>query len=203
MFLYGRYIACFIILGSLSTAAEHGRSATHREIFIRLCDSVSAALSRELVPYRSVAVAAERDTFGTFFLPFLKEGLVRNSIPLFTKQDSAETTLELTVRESSVFYGESFTESFLGSRKHERRSTLQVTGTLHSVSDGRILWTKDFTYTCSDTVSATDNPYGENGSPPLTSFDRPVRSLFDLLIEPAIVTIASGVVIYLFFTIRS
>lgn len=198
-----RYIACLVILCSLSTAGEHGRSETHREIFFRLSDSVMTAVSKEIVPIRSVAVLAERDTFGMYFHPLFREGLMRNSVPLFVKTDSAETTLELTVRESSVFYSEPFSESLFGSSKNVRRNTLLVTGTLISASDGKALWTKDFSYSCSDTVFTSDMRHIENGTPPLTSLVRPERSLFDSLIEPAIITIASGVVIYLFFTIRS
>jgi hypothetical protein len=198
-----RYIAFIVFLCSLCTAGDQGRSVTHREIFFRMSDSVMTALSKEIVPFRSVVILAERDTFGTYFHPLFRMGLVRNSVLLFSKVDSAETTLELTVRESSVFYGEPFTESFFGSSKNERRNTLLVTGTLFSASDGRALWTKDFACSFSDTIFTKDTEHIENGIPPLTSIVRPDRSLFDFLIEPAIITIASGVAIYLFFTIRS
>jgi hypothetical protein len=203
MFRELRYITIVVFLSSLCTAAEHGRSVSSREIFFQLCDSVMSDVSRSVDPSRSIAVTAVRDTFTEYFQPLFLQGLMRRNIPVFIKQNATKTTLELTVRESSVFYGEAFTDSFFGSRKTERKSVLTITGTLISVTDGKVVWTNEFTRMMTDTVMFAETELLDREAPPLTSYTRPEFSLFDSILEPAIITIASGVAIYLFFTIRS
>lgn len=203
MFRGLRYITIVVLLTSLCAAEDLNHSVSNREIFFRLCDSVSSDIVQEINHYRSIAVTAGSDSFSSYYLPIFGQGLSSRAIPVYVRPESAETMLTLLVRESSVSFGDVFTESFFGPRLTERRSALKVTGTLVSVTDGKVLWTKDFFRISTDVVAVSGIDQLSNGNPPMTSVVLPELSFLDSVLEPAIVTIASGVVIYLFFTIRS
>ncbi|MFA6438638.1 MAG: hypothetical protein WCX28_04975 [Bacteriovoracaceae bacterium] len=203
MFSSLRYITIVLFFSSLCTAEEHESAATHREIFFQLSDSVMFDVSQKLKAYRSIAMVTRRDSFTSYYQPLFVHGLMSQNIPLFLNTDSTETTLELTVRESSIFHGEAFYQSFLGHRSIERRIVFTITGTLISVQEGKILWSKQFSRTFSDTVRYDQLEQLDYSVPPVTAYVRSELSFFDSIVEPVIVTIASGVAIYLFFTIRS
>lgn len=203
MFLLLRYITIGLVFLSLCTAAEHPPTASNREIFYRLSDSLLTQAAGDLNVFRSMTVTASQDAFSSFFYPIFVQVLASRSLPVYIQSDSSEAVLQLTVRQCSVIYSDVFSETIFGSRKTERSLNLSVTGTVLSSADGKVIWTKQFSAAYADTVNLRETDGLASGSPPLTAFIPPELSLFDSILEPAIVTIASGVAIYLFFTIRS
>ncbi|MFA6467506.1 MAG: hypothetical protein WCW35_01315 [Bacteroidota bacterium] len=197
-------IVAVLIFLSLCFAGTDGSTLSDREVFIRLTDSTMSGIATEaLVNGRPVFVTAGPDTISTFFLHQFIQNLAARSSDVFVRAESTVTTLELNVQESSVFYGEVFTESFFGTRKTERTIVLSVSGTLSSNADGKVIWSGRMTRIYTDTVLYADVDRLSSTTPPVSSYRKPELSFFDSIIEPAVVTIASGVAIYLFFTIRS
>ncbi len=197
-------IAVTLVLFSICFASEHEPSKNNREIFFRLCDSamveiVSAGINQQM----PVTLQTGNDIISSYFHHRFIQGLSLRNIPTYLKTDSAMTTLELTVRESSVFYGEVFTESFFGERKTERKLTLSLNATFISNSNGKVISAVQVSKTFTDTVAYSAVEQFNEQAPPLSGYVRPALTFFDSILEPAIVTIASGVAIYLFFTIRS
>ncbi|MFA6456743.1 MAG: hypothetical protein WCW40_07975 [Bacteroidota bacterium] len=185
-------------------AGEKETPITNREVFFRLCDSTMSGLATEaFVKSRSVYLTAGHDTITNYFQNQFLQNLASRNIDVFVRVESTETTLALNVREASVIYGDAFTESFLGSRKTERKVTLSVSGVVITNNDGKVAWSGSITKTYSDTVLYAAIEQLNAGNPPVTAYSIPELSFFDSILEPAIVTIASGVAIYLFFTIRS
>ncbi|MFA5832997.1 MAG: hypothetical protein WDA22_05925 [Bacteroidota bacterium] len=199
-----RNITVILVIFSMCSATGNEPSHSDREILFRLCDStMQAVASMELQQFHSVRLLSTNDQNTTYFQTQFIQGLVSRNIPLFVEKDSSETTLELTVRESSVLYSELFTDSFLGSRKTERTVAFSIVASLISHMNGKVLWSKAFSSSFVDTVLYSEIEQLHDGSIPLTKNRVPTLSFFDSILEPAIVTIASGVAIYLFFTIRS
>ncbi len=200
----GRNILFFLVYGSLCIASENTPVASNREIFFTLSDSVTSKIFADnLRHYQSVTIKTSNDTFTNFFRQRIIIGLASRNIIIFENNTTTETTLELSVQESSVFFGELFTESFLGRKKTERTIRLTVNATAFSSADGKILWSKQFSETMIDTVKFTDIEHMNNSSLPMTNYTKPELSFFDSVLEPAIVIFSTGVAVYLFFTIRS
>lgn len=199
-----RNIALCCLLYTVCSAEHRNEPLTVREVLFQLCDSTMKELSETgLRQYRSVGVRFNNDTFSTAFRQQIIAGLSLQNIPLYLNSDSTETILELTVRESSVFFGDVFTEGFLGNRKTSRTIQFSVMGSLVTGTEKKVLWTKPYAATFCDTVDYAAVKNIDHASIPLTAYTEPRLSFFDSVLEPAIITIASGVAIYLFFTIRS
>lgn len=196
-----RNILFLFLLSAICSAAD--RMGTDREVLAQLSDSLMGMVSGDLSGPSSLTVKVGDDSVSTFFRPTFILDLSERGHQLFLKSDSTTTTLELNVQESSVFYGEIFTGSLFGPRLTERSVTLSVIGTISSNGDGKILRSRTYSLTAKDTVQYSMIDQLTSSSLPYTRITRPELSFFDAFLEPAIVTISSGIVIYLFFTIRS
>ncbi|HAP35284.1 MAG TPA: hypothetical protein DCQ28_04840 [Bacteroidetes bacterium] len=200
----GRNILFFLLYVSLCLASENKPVASNREILFALSDSViSKIIGQQLQHYSSITIKLDNDTLTTVYRQRFINGLVSKNITVFENKISSETTLELSVHESSVYFGEIFTESFFSKKMVERTVRLSVSASFSSSIDGRILWSKLFSESMVDTVNFADIEHINNSSIPITSFHQPELSFIDSVLEPAIVIFSTGVAVYLFFTIRS
>ena len=196
-----RNILLTVIVASLCSAADPVR--TDREVLLQQCDSVMSMIGSEIRTVSAISVVLGSDTVTAFFRPNILQGLAATSVPVQFQSDPTGTTLELHVQESSVLYGEIFTESFFGTRKCERRVKVAVSTSLFSPEKQKVLSSKTVSSTSVDTVDFASVDQLHSSSIPMTRFTPPALTFFDSFLEPAIVTVASGIVIYLFFTIRS
>lgn len=200
----GRIIVIIVVCGSFCSASEPTTPNSNREIFFQLCDSVTNKIITEGIQHhQSINLKTGIDTFTSSLRSQFIHGLVSRNISVFQQSPSSEMTLEITVRGSSVLYGEVFTEYFLGTRKTERIVSLNINAFVISQSDGKVIWSKQFLESLIDTVNYSEMERLNDSTLPLTDYKKAELSFFDSILEPAIVTIASGVAIYLFFTIRS
>lgn len=196
-----RNILLTVVIASLCSAADPVR--TDREALLLQCDSVISQISVDTKDQASLFLTFGNDAVTQFFRPNIVQAFTRRSLPVYLKEDSTGTTLELHVQESSVFYGEVFTETFFGERKCERTVTVTVLASLLSAHDKKVIFSRPYTRSAVDTVALSMVEQFHSSSIPVTRYIKPELSFFDSVIEPAIVTVASGIVIYLFFTIRS
>ncbi len=196
-----RNILLLFVFSSICSASDPVRS--DREILIQLCDSVMSKISVDVKEIASITLSVGKDTATSFFQPYIVQGLVSRNIPIYIGKDSTTTTLELNVQESSVLYGDVFTQSIFGERKCERTSSLTLIGSGTSNCDGKISFSHRYSITHKDTIAFSMIEQLTASAFPITRFTRPQLSFFDSVVEPAIVTVASGIIIYLFFTIRS
>lgn len=200
----GRNILFFVVYVSLCFSAENNPVASNREVFFALSDSVIGTIvNQRMKQYSSITIKISNDTFTKYFRQQFISSLALKDKTIYENSATPETTLELSVQESSVFFGELFTETFLGRKKVERKVCLTVHATLSSPVDGKILFSNQFSETKIDTVNFTDIDQINNNSLPMTRYQKPELSFFDSVLEPAIVIFSTGVAVYLFFTIRS
>ncbi len=200
----GRIIVNMVVCLSFCSASDQDKPDSHREIFFQLCDTgMEKIIAEGLPPHSSIALKTGQDTFTVTFRPQFIHGLVSRNVQVFENSSAADTVLEINVRGSSVVYGEVFTRSFFGTRKTQRTVSLNFGAFLISRSDGKVMWSRQFSESVIDTVNYSEADRLNESAPPLTSYKKAELSFFDSILEPAIVTIASGVAIYLFFTIRS
>ncbi len=115
--------------------------------------------------------------------------------------EESRTSIEILVTESSVEFSDVFTESFFGSQKTVRTVRLSVSMIVRD--SGNILRAVPLAVGITDTVRYSDIERLTDNTFPLTSVRTPSLTWWDSLLEPAIITMASAVAIYLFFTIRS
>jgi hypothetical protein len=199
-----RNITIVLLLFSICFASEHERPKTNREMLFRLCDSaMSEIVSSNTLGSMPVNLDTGNDTISSYYREQFIQSLVSRNIPVFLRNDSTKTTLKLSVQESSVFFSEVFTESFLGERRTERKIQITIFASLVSNSDKRVISVYEASKNFVDTVAYSIVDQINVHAPPVSSYVKPELTFFDSIVEPAIVTIASGVAIYLFFTIRS
>ncbi len=198
-----RYIPIGLLFVSLCTAADLPRSLSVRDVMFRLSDAVAVTAARELSGYRVTASAHSADTLDRTYTPSLLQGLSIAGIPVTDRSASPDLDLSFSVRDASVIHGESFSLSFFGPRLCARTIRLSVVLTAVSLQSGKNSWTKEFSETITDTVEVDRIELLSEFAPPLTAVLLPERSFFETYLEPAIVTAAAGVAVYLFFTIRS
>ncbi|MFZ4619707.1 MAG: hypothetical protein ACOYNS_04050 [Bacteroidota bacterium] len=202
MFIIRRNILLLFILSAICSAGEVP-VRTDREVMIFISDSLMSSIAADVKNFPSVVLSEGKDSSASFFHPHFVHGLTKRNVPLFLKSDSTSTTLDLNVQGSSVFYGDVFTESFFGERQCKRSITITLTATISSNSDGKILLSHSYTLSNIDTVAYSTVDQLSSSVIPAARYTRPELSFYDIVLEPAIVTVASGIIIYLFFTIRS
>ena len=199
-----RNIAIGLLLTSICFASEHEQPKTNREIFFRLCDSaMDEIVSSYGIVSMPVYVKTGNDTISSYFREQIIQSLASRNVAVFLRGDSTATTLELNVQESSVFYSEVFTESFFGERKTERNVGLVINVTQISNPGFKVISVHEVIKNFTDTVAYSIVDQVNAPAPPVSKYVKPELTFFDSIVEPAIVTIASGVAMYLFFTIRS
>ncbi len=202
MFIIRRNILLLFILSAICSAGED-HTRTDKDVMLRICDSLMSSVSDDVKSFPNISLSSWNDSAAAYLQPYLVQGLIKRNIPVFLKTDSTRATLELHVLGSSVFYGEVFTESFFGERKCERTVSMTMLGTVSTNADGKVLFSHSYSVSLTDTVAYSSVEQLSASAVPSAQYKMPQLSLFDSVLEPAIVTVASGIIIYLFFTIRS
>ena len=194
-----------VFLSALCVAAENDVPATHRQVVYHLTDSVieTVAADNAGLSAATVVVSMSEQPQNNYLKQQIIQSLVANTNGVSLHQNGIDTIIECNVRDLSLRYGEVFTETFFGERKVERSISLSLVVTILSASSGRILYSQTIKKASSDTVLYSQVDELLDDSLPFTMTVQPQLSFFDSIIEPVVVTVASGVVIYLFFTIRS
>ena len=114
-----------------------------------------------------------------------------------------DVEVSASVEDVTVSYGDPFSDGFFSPRKCQRNLDLRLTLTAKQCRGGKILWAGDEPASLTDTVNVADVPLLEQSTEHIAKGIHPQRSILERLIEPFIIVGATGVAIYLFFTIRS
>jgi len=122
---------------------------------------------------------------------------------VFVDAADADTVLTYSAIEAAVSYGAPFTKTFFGSKFIVRSVAIDVEMTLSTRISNAVIFSSVVRSTAVDTVQFLDLRVLDESAPPFITIAPVAYTFFDSIIEPAVVTIASAVAIYLFFTIRS
>jgi hypothetical protein len=103
----------------------------------------------------------------------------------------------------SVVYGESFQQGLFTSRKIPRQCSVGINIEIVQVPSNIVLLSKHFSQTSLDTLDVSMISTVEQSDIPSTRGQLPNGSLLNRIAEPMVVIGAVGIVMILFFTIRS
>ncbi|MHB1051082.1 MAG: hypothetical protein ACYC09_13470 [Bacteroidota bacterium] len=191
-------------LCSIGFAADTVLPRSHRGILHRLTqETIVAAMENGLSLPDALVVTIQHSPLNDAVRSAIPRPFLEKKIDVYFSPDSADTILMFSLDEAALTYGTPFSTSFLGSKKVERTISVQADITLLTKSAQKILFSSEFTRSVTDTVMLSEINLLDDPSVPFTAVVLPATSFFDSIVEPAIITIASAVAVYLFFTIRS
>jgi len=115
------------------------------------------------------------------------------------ENQSSQINLEATVIKSEVRYPEIVSYPLFGEEKLKREIETEIVYIVRN--DGRILFNSNFHQTYSDTVPISYLQLKSENS--VDSNKIPSSPVWRNLVEPAVISSITGIIIYLFFVIRS
>jgi len=197
------YNICVVLVAIFGYVSGEELPTSHRHIVYTLSDSLVRKIISETTLPSKLTILFDNNATSEFVRPAVLQALIGNNVALYQQRNAADTTLELSVQKLSVQFGDVFSDSFFGSRKSQRTVKLICDITVSSQNSGKIILARSYEIAYSDTVRYTEIESLRDMSIPFTSYTEPALSFFDSILEPAIIIVASGTAIYLFFTIRS
>jgi len=206
MILRMRNISLVVLIASaVCFASDLSIQQSHRSIIKQLTQqTVNEIIDRCFTVFpASVAVAIDSTALNEMLYQDVAESFLSKNIAVFTSRESSDTLFEFSAYDVALKYGEPFTETLFGRRKVSRTISLSMQFSFLSQSHHKVIASQKMTVTAIDTINYADVQSLSDSSIPFSSVTEPQLSFFDSILEPAIVTVASAVVIYLFFTIRS
>ncbi len=199
----GSLALLLLVIGDVRASERSPQS--NGAIMLRLCgEAVTRFVSDARLPETTEVVLKMNDgEMNHFFTQTLVEIFHRNFSALFLGGVPQDVEVSASVEDVTVSYGDPFSDGFFSPRKCQRNLDLRLTLTAKRCRDGKILWAGDEPASLTDTVNVADVPLLEQSTEHIAKGIHPQRSILERLIEPFIIVGATGVAIYLFFTIRS
>lgn len=208
-----RYWQFFLItLASFAVCfgASEENVPTNNDIFSRLCaeatDSVAAFLPQR--DSLTIAVVLGNDSASYYFRSVILESLKKHCQLVFLSQNNSQqenavdAIVSLAVSHVSVRYENPFSESFLGERKATRKAELHLRGTIVNAVSNQVLWAGAIERSFTDTILVSQIGVLEFSSKGIAQGIVPEAPFLERLVEPMIIIAATGIAVYLFFTIR-
>jgi hypothetical protein len=195
-------IVVFLVFAFLPLLSQE-KTMTEDEIFSKEIDSLMTQIADgfHLLPESSVKLVMNENPQNKYFHQAIVSSLLKHNIVRYGLNASTDTTLEINIRKLSVHFGDVFSNSFFGPKLVERTVVISLQATYRTAEKYYSL--PILPSTSVDTVSYAAVKSSDVMGVPLTSYSSPSVSWFDSFLEPVIVTVAAGVAVYLFFTIRS
>ena len=198
-------ILTMFILCSIGFAADTALPDSHRSMLHRLSqETIAAAVEKGLsLPDSSLSISIGKSPLNDVIRSAVTRSFLERNMDIYVSSDGADTIMSFSLTEATLVYGRTFSESFLGTKKVERTITVKADITLMTKAAQRMLFSSEIIRAVTDTVLLSDVALLDDPTVPFTAVTHPATSFIDSVIEPVIITIASAVAVYLFFTIRS
>jgi hypothetical protein len=190
---------------SLPARAQSVQPRTNKDVFESICRSAADSVLRQGCSQgmSRVVVKAAAGERTQFFRPAFIDAATAFSGTVFTDGTSADTIVTFGIEDVQVSYGQSFREGWFGEKRTERTATIAVRCEMQQQSTGKLLYSGIVRRSALDTIAVDDIGRLSASTRHIAYGDLPGPSLWEKLLEPAIVTVSSGIAIYLFFTVRS
>lgn len=180
---------------------------TNIEVISQLTQRIAQSLVRE-------AKITTRDTCNVKFinadnLQFLEHTFMKSLQQLTSfvtaNLDKTEHSVNFEIQPSQAFvqYNNMFREGFLGEKKVERMITVELSAKIVRNQSGDILFAGMKQEQFRDTVNVELIEHLESPAVKATHAVLPSETFFDRIMEPLVIITATGILIYLFFTVRS
>jgi len=185
-------------------ADEPGTRPT-KDMFNEMCRSAADSLLRQcgLAHASSVQIRFAGGERTQFFRSVLLDAVAAQSAAVYVEGAHADTIITLGIEDAQVAYGTAFRERWFGERKTERTAALAVRLEMQLRSTGKILFAGTLRHAAADTIAVEEAARAGATSRGVAVGNVPASSLWEKILEPAILTVSSGIAIYLFFTVRS
>lgn len=196
--------SCFVAAASIAQTTDEGARPA-RDLMITACrraaDSLMHAAGIHGSPRVLVRFTAGEKT--AFFRSTLIDAAASAAGTLYTDAGQADTIVTLGIDDAAVSYGDAFRERWFGEKKTVRTVAVGVRLEMQQGSTGKILYTGTITAASADTIAVDEIARLGASARHIAAGEPPASSFWEKLLEPAIVTVSSGIAIYLFFTVRS
>jgi len=136
----------------------------------------------------------------------VESALKARGCTVFSRKDtlgSAKMLMDAAGFEMKIRYEDPFREGIIGANKSRRVATASVALRLTMRNTQELLFTQSMKEEFADTVRVDDIPGLELPSARSTHGELPSGSFIDRVIEPFVIIGATGVVVYLFFHVRT
>lgn len=205
MIIRRQNIAIVMFLYSIGFAADVSSPDSHRSVIFRLSKEAlfSAIADGMILPASAICYTAERSSWNEIVRTAVIQALLERTAEVYTGEDIPDTLLSFSMHNAVVTYGSPFSTSFLGARKVERTVAVTASISLTTKQTKKILYSSVIARSSTDTVLVSAIDALNDPSLPFTIPPVPVVSFIETILEPAVITIAAAVAVYLFFTIRS
>ncbi len=198
-------ILTICILCSIGFAADTVLPDSHRSMVQRLTrETIAVAEEKGLsLPDSSLSLFIGNSSLNDVVRSAVTRSFLERNLVMYVTSVGTDTMLSFSLTEATLAYGKQFSTSFLGSSKVERTISVKVDISLMATSTQRMLFSSEIAQSVTDTILFSEVALLDDPTIPFTAVTLPASSFFDSIVEPAIITIASAVAVYLFFTIRS
>lgn len=199
-------LAAWLAFGTLcELRADEGSTKSNAEVMSEVCGRAMEKFCAEskIPDTASVSVNIGTGEANGFFAPVFVQVLRQHFSTLYSRHSNAATEISVSIGGVSVQYGEAFSEGMFSGQLCKRTIEVSVRLSVTRNEDGKLLWADTETASQSDTVYVSAIRELQRTSLSVSSGVEPAPSLLERFLEPVIIGGAAGVVVYLFFTIRS
>ena len=194
-------LVSFILFSSIFIISVPAQQKTNLEIFYNLVDSSVAKINQKI----STTDLKINFTTGGYFSVFQNQvisdfaKLGRTIVTDSTKRHSNLSTINYTIDNANVKYGEMERDGFFGDFIMPRK--INLSGSYSLSRD--IISAERFDLAYEDTVTVDMAKVIENPSYPFTQGEIPSEPFLSSLFEPIVAISSAALVVILFFTVRS
>ena len=185
--------------------ADEGSTKSNAEVMSDVCLRAMENFCADAKIPDTTAVSVNIGTgeINSFFAPVIVQALRQHFSALYTRRSATATEISASIGGVSVQYGEPFSEGMFSGQRCRRTIEVNVRLSVTSKDDGRVVWADIEKASRADTIYVSEIRELQKTSLSISSGVEPAPSVLERFFEPVIIGGAAGVVVYLFFTIRS
>lgn len=208
-----------VLLFSSRLSNVHGQEVSNLKFLANLTDSLLEEVSKKILddttrPVKIRSLESNKDVTW-FFVNQLIEVLKKNDHAviylnqgvnyqdLIQKDGSSFTVFEFKVLSIGVEYVDHRGGGLFGSGEIKRKGNVALSLRIFNQPSGEILWSGDIEGTRFDWIPANEIDVVENPNIPFTQANYPSSLSTKKIIEPILITGVTGIIIFLFYSLRS
>jgi len=197
-------LVCLVVVTAAAQTSDQG-ARPNREMFDAACRQGADSLLRlggaSCRP--SVQLRFTDGERTAHFRGVLVDAVAAASGAVYTDGTLADTIVTFGVEHVTVSYGDAFRDGWFGEKRTQRTATVTVRLEVQLRSNAKLLSTGTVRSVIADTIDVDELARLAASSRHIASGEPPGGSLWEKILEPALITVSSGIAIYLFFTVRS
>ena len=209
-----RYLSNFILLlyflsGTFAVGnVSDGSPKINLEIIQTSLENIAdnVVTRSSFTPQDTVVLRGSQSNDGWIATQAFSSSLKKRSIHVFYRDDSSHTeytVISLGNFDVTVLYDSLHREGLFGEIKGKRHIYTRLTVESRRGKTGEVTFSDALTDVYHDTIAEEDIHKVESSSLPFTHGELPKESFLDRFVEPLVVVGATGLVVFLFFNVRT